>query len=100
MGRRVKRPRLARLAAALVAVVALVFSTMSALQPAVAAGNPYQRGPDPTVASVAANSRTDYDVARGTQLLAALDYLTQKSPVRDRVDPTRLGVVGHSMGGG
>jgi pimeloyl-ACP methyl ester carboxylesterase len=46
------------------------------------------------------NSRNDFDVARGTQLLAALDYLTQRSSVRDRVDATRVGVMGHSMGGG
>lgn len=43
---------------------------------------------------------TDGDAARGTQLLAALDYLTKKSPVRDRIDPNRLAVIGHSMGGG
>jgi len=137
---------------------------------AVAAGNPYQRGPDPTLSSVASstgpfataqvsvppgngfnggmiyyptdtslgtwgavaivpgytalfaneeawmgpwlasfgfvvigietNSRTDFDTQRGTELLAALNYLTTQSPVRDRVDPTRLGVIGHSMGGG
>jgi hypothetical protein len=52
------------------------------------------------VIGVETNSRTDNDYNRGTQLLAALDYLTQQSPVRDRVDPSRLGVVGHSMGGG
>jgi hypothetical protein len=52
------------------------------------------------VIGVETNSRTDNDVNRGTQLLAALDYLTQQSPVRDRVDPGRLGVIGHSMGGG
>ena len=52
------------------------------------------------VIGVETNSTTDYDTARGTQLLAALDYLTQQSPVRDRVDPTRLSVIGHSMGGG
>lgn len=52
------------------------------------------------VIGIDTNSPTDYDTARGTQLLAALDYLTQKSPVRDRVDPNRLGVLGHSMGGG
>lgn len=45
-------------------------------------------------------SRNDFDTARGTQLLAALDYLTQRSSVRDRVDPNRLAVMGHSMGGG
>ncbi|SDJ00903.1 Dienelactone hydrolase [Lentzea albidocapillata subsp. violacea] len=45
-------------------------------------------------------NRNDFDVARGTQLLAALDYLTQRSSVRTRVDPSRLAVMGHSMGGG
>ncbi|WP_308190815.1 alpha/beta hydrolase, partial [Streptomyces sp. HPF1205] len=52
------------------------------------------------VIGIETNSRTDYDTARGTELLAALDYLTQKSPVKDRVDPSRLSVIGHSMGGG
>ncbi|MEU3606843.1 dienelactone hydrolase family protein [Streptomyces sp. NPDC035033] len=42
----------------------------------------------------------DQPDSRGRQLLAALDHLTQKSPVRDRVDASRLGVMGHSMGGG
>jgi dienelactone hydrolase len=157
----------------LVAVVAVALGMLAAvvaMVPASATGNPYQRGPDPTLAGVAAprgtfataqlsvppgngfnggmiyyptdtslgtwgavaivpgytarfadeeawmghwlasfgfvvigietNSRTDLDAARGAQLLAGLDYLTQKSPVRDRVDPTRLSVVGHSMGGG
>jgi chitodextrinase/dienelactone hydrolase len=37
--------------------------------------------------------------SRGTELLAALDYLTQKSSVKDRVDSTRLAVMGHSAGG-
>ncbi len=44
-------------------------------------------------------SRTDSADARGTELLAALTYLTQRSPVRDRVDPARLSVIGHSAGG-
>jgi dienelactone hydrolase len=52
------------------------------------------------VIGIETNSRTDYDVARGTELLAALDYLTTQSPVRNLVDPNRLGVIGHSMGGG
>ncbi|MDQ0936623.1 poly(ethylene terephthalate) hydrolase family protein [Streptomyces turgidiscabies] len=52
------------------------------------------------VIGIDTNSTNDFDTARGTQLLAALDYLTQRSPVRDRVDPHRLGVLGHSMGGG
>lgn len=45
-------------------------------------------------------NRNDREYARGTQLLAALDYLTQRSSVRTRVDPNRLAVMGHSMGGG
>jgi pimeloyl-ACP methyl ester carboxylesterase len=52
------------------------------------------------VIGIDTNSPTDWDTARGTQLLAALDYLTQQSAVRDRVDPSRLAVLGHSMGGG
>ncbi|WP_219415706.1 alpha/beta hydrolase family protein [Pseudonocardia nigra] len=46
------------------------------------------------------NSRYDQPAERGEQLLAALDYVTQESSVRDRVDPNRLAVMGHSMGGG
>lgn len=45
-------------------------------------------------------NRNDGDTARGTQLLTALDYLTQRSSVRTRVDAKRLAVMGHSMGGG
>ncbi len=52
------------------------------------------------VIGIETNSRTDYDVARGQELLAALNYLTTQSPVRNEVDPTRLAVLGHSMGGG
>lgn len=52
------------------------------------------------VIGIDTNSRNDWDNARGTQLLAALDYLTQRSSVRTRVDATRLAVMGHSMGGG
>ncbi|WP_433129882.1 cellulose binding domain-containing protein [Micromonospora sp. CA-240977] len=51
------------------------------------------------VIGIETNSRTDGADARATQLLAALDYLTRTSPVRDRVDPNRLGVMGHSAGG-
>jgi dienelactone hydrolase len=48
------------------------------------------------------NSRYDQPNSRGTQLLAALDWLTASSPsaVRGRLDSTRLAVAGHSMGGG
>ncbi|GIE74677.1 lipase [Actinoplanes philippinensis] len=42
----------------------------------------------------------DQPGSRGDQLLAALDYLTQRSSVRTRIDATRLAVAGHSMGGG
>lgn len=45
-------------------------------------------------------STLDQPDSRGRQLLAALDHLTQRSSVRGRVDSTRLGVMGHSMGGG
>jgi predicted dienelactone hydrolase len=45
-------------------------------------------------------STVDQPDSRGRQLLAALDYLTQNSSVRSRIDSSRLGVMGHSMGGG
>ncbi|MBB5824964.1 poly(ethylene terephthalate) hydrolase family protein [Micromonospora carbonacea] len=38
--------------------------------------------------------------SRGTQLLAALDYLVGASVVRNRIDHNRLAVMGHSLGGG
>ena len=45
---------------------------------------------------------TPFDMpdSRGRQLLAALDHLVHRSAVRDRIDANRLGVMGHSMGGG
>jgi dienelactone hydrolase len=52
------------------------------------------------VIGIETNSREDWDRARGTQLLAGLDYLTQHSAVRTRIDARRLAVIGHSMGGG
>jgi predicted dienelactone hydrolase len=45
-------------------------------------------------------TRSDQPASRGRQLLAALDHLTRSSSVRTRIDPNRLAVVGHSMGGG
>lgn len=42
----------------------------------------------------------DQPDSRGRQLLSALDYLTKSSSVRGRIDASRLGVMGHSMGGG
>jgi predicted dienelactone hydrolase len=43
---------------------------------------------------------SDQPAQRGDQLRLALKYLTQTSTVKSRVDATRLGVAGHSMGGG
>ncbi|WP_406723699.1 alpha/beta hydrolase family protein [Streptomyces sp. GD-15H] len=52
------------------------------------------------VFTIDTNSTLDQPASRGDQLLAALDYLTQSSAVRSRIDSSRLGVMGHSMGGG
>ncbi|WP_390828604.1 bis(hydroxyethyl) terephthalate hydrolase [Lentzea alba] len=52
------------------------------------------------VITIDTNSIFDQPDSRASQLLAALDYVTQQSTVRTRVDATRLGVMGHSMGGG
>jgi dienelactone hydrolase len=50
----------------------------------------------------AINTTTIFDIpqSRGQQILTALNYLTGQSSVRNRVDPNRLAVAGHSMGGG
>ena len=52
------------------------------------------------VFGIETNNLNDSPTSRGTQLLAALDYLTRTSAVRTRVDANRLAVIGHSMGGG
>ncbi|MFI9030816.1 alpha/beta hydrolase family protein [Streptomyces sp. NPDC053560] len=52
------------------------------------------------VFTIDTNTTLDQPDSRGRQLLAALDYLTEKSSVRTRIDSSRLGVMGHSMGGG
>ncbi|MET8943499.1 alpha/beta hydrolase [Streptomyces sp. NPDC004542] len=52
------------------------------------------------VMTIDTQSVYDQPASRGTQLLAALDYLTGTSSVRTRIDASRLGVMGHSMGGG
>jgi len=52
------------------------------------------------VINIDTNSRFDFPASRGTQLLAALDYLRNSSAVASRVDDNRLAVMGHSMGGG
>ncbi|MGV9806131.1 alpha/beta hydrolase family protein [Micromonospora chersina] len=52
------------------------------------------------VIGIETNTLLDQPDSRGRQLLAALDYLTQRSTVRGRIDAGRLAVAGHSMGGG
>ncbi|WP_423836060.1 alpha/beta hydrolase family protein [Streptomyces cathayae] len=52
------------------------------------------------VFTIDTNTTLDQPASRGDQLLAALDYLTRSSAVRSRIDSSRLGVMGHSMGGG
>jgi len=54
------------------------------------------------VMTINTNSTLDQPPSRATQLMAALRYLTNSSnsTVRARVDANRLGVAGHSMGGG
>ena len=46
------------------------------------------------------NSSFDQPSTRATEMLAALDYLTGTSSVKSEIDASRLGVSGHSMGGG
>nr|WP_269329387.1 alpha/beta hydrolase [Kineosporia babensis] len=52
------------------------------------------------VINIDTNTTSDQPASRGRQLLAALDQVTKDSRVANRIDPTRLAVVGHSMGGG
>ncbi|MFD0786264.1 alpha/beta hydrolase family protein, partial [Micromonospora azadirachtae] len=52
------------------------------------------------VIGIETNTRLDQPDSRGQQLLAALDYLVERSSVRSRIDGSRLAVAGHSMGGG
>jgi dienelactone hydrolase len=52
------------------------------------------------VINIDTNSGFDFPASRGTQLLAALDYLRNSSSVANRVDDNRLAVMGWSMGGG
>ena len=52
------------------------------------------------VITIDTNSRYDDPSERATQLLAALDWLTNSWSGRARVDRNRLAVMGHSMGGG
>jgi predicted dienelactone hydrolase len=54
------------------------------------------------VVGIETNSRFDQPTSRGSQLIAALNWAVNSSPtqVRSRVDGSRRGVAGHSMGGG
>jgi len=52
------------------------------------------------VFTIDTNTIIDFPSSRADQLVAALNYLTQTSSVRSRVDASRLAVMGHSMGGG
>lgn len=52
------------------------------------------------VITIDTNTRLDQPGQRASQLEAALDYLVEDSSVADRIDPDRLAVMGHSMGGG
>jgi triacylglycerol lipase len=54
------------------------------------------------VITIDTNSTLDQPPSRATQLMAALNYVTNSSSaaVRAKVDASRRGVAGHSMGGG
>ncbi len=52
------------------------------------------------VFTIDTTTTSDQPSSRGDQLRAALSYLATSSSVRDRVDGSRLAVMGHSMGGG
>ena len=54
------------------------------------------------VITIDTNSRYDQPASRGSQLLAAVDHVINRSStgVRARVDGSRQAVMGHSMGGG
>ena len=45
-------------------------------------------------------ARADLPDRRATEMLAAADYLTGRSPVRSEVSPDRVALLGYSMGGG
>ncbi|GAA2442525.1 alpha/beta hydrolase [Streptomyces glaucus] len=72
----------------------------TALQSSIAWLGPRLASQGFVVFTIDTNTTLDQPDSRGEQLLAALDYLTQRSSVRNRIDSSRLGVMGHSMGGG
>ena len=52
------------------------------------------------VVGIETNTRLDQPQQRGQQLNAALRWAVENSPAKEKIDPNRLGVGGHSMGGG
>ncbi|POM23177.1 Lipase 1 [Actinomadura rubteroloni] len=52
------------------------------------------------VMTMATITPIDPPFSRGDELRSALDYLVTKSTVKDKIDPTRTALMGHSMGGG
>lgn len=52
------------------------------------------------VLTISTTTPFDQPGSRADQLASALTYLTTSSAARTRVDPRRLAVMGHSMGGG
>jgi predicted dienelactone hydrolase len=72
----------------------------TALQSSIAWLGPRLASQGFVIFTIDTNTTADQPSSRARQLLAALDYLTQSSSVRSRIDASRLGVMGHSMGGG
>lgn len=52
------------------------------------------------VMTIDTESRYDQPGSRAEQMADAMDYLTEDSSVRSRIDDDRLAFMGHSMGGG
>jgi dienelactone hydrolase len=52
------------------------------------------------VIAINTNTVMDFPASRAGQLAAALYWLVNSSPVANRIDKDRVGVSGHSMGGG
>ncbi|RZS36821.1 dienelactone hydrolase [Herbihabitans rhizosphaerae] len=52
------------------------------------------------VITISTNAPVDFPTQRAEQLLAALKYVVDTSEAKSAADPSRLAVMGHSMGGG
>ncbi|WP_436498225.1 dienelactone hydrolase family protein [Actinokineospora sp. HUAS TT18] len=52
------------------------------------------------VLTIATNTVWDPPATRATEMLAALRFLVERSPAKNRIDGARLALMGHSMGGG